>query len=85
MAVMNLYQYIFFLLLFPFFFFVLMAWLYEYEFIYIYIYISSSILLGASSLSVVTIYPLMKRFTHWPQAVLGACLLIIRGGILNVF
>ena len=32
-----------------------------------------SILLGASSLSVVTIYPLMKRFTHWPQAVLGTC------------
>ncbi|KAF8640092.1 hypothetical protein AX17_001330 [Amanita inopinata Kibby_2008] len=30
-----------------------------------------SILLGASSLSVVTIYPLMKRVTHWPQAVLG--------------
>ncbi|KAF8914069.1 4-hydroxybenzoate polyprenyl transferase [Gymnopilus junonius] len=30
-----------------------------------------SILLGASSLSLVTIYPLMKRFTHWPQAVLG--------------
>ena len=32
-----------------------------------------SILLGASSLSVVTIYPLMKRFIHWPQAVLGTC------------
>ena len=30
-----------------------------------------SIFLGASSLSVVTIYPLMKRFTYWPQAVLG--------------
>lgn len=30
-----------------------------------------SILLGAASLSVVTIYPLMKRVTHWPQAVLG--------------
>ncbi|KAF4619969.1 hypothetical protein D9613_005519 [Agrocybe pediades] len=30
-----------------------------------------SILLGASSLSLVTIYPLMKRYTHWPQAVLG--------------
>ncbi|KAJ8086459.1 Para-hydroxybenzoate--polyprenyltransferase, mitochondrial precursor (PHB:polyprenyltransferase) [Marasmius tenuissimus] len=30
-----------------------------------------SILLGASSLSVVTIYPFMKRITHWPQAVLG--------------
>ena len=38
--------------------------------IYIYSYIFS-ILLGASSLSVVTIYPLMKRFIHWPQAVLG--------------
>jgi len=32
---------------------------------------SHSILLGASSLSVVTIYPFMKRITHWPQAVLG--------------
>jgi hypothetical protein len=30
-----------------------------------------SILLGATSLSVVTVYPLMKRLTHWPQAVLG--------------
>ncbi|RDB22624.1 4-hydroxybenzoate polyprenyltransferase, mitochondrial [Hypsizygus marmoreus] len=30
-----------------------------------------SILLGASSLSVVAIYPLMKRMTYWPQAVLG--------------
>lgn len=30
-----------------------------------------SILLGASSLSVVTIYPLMKRLINWPQAVLG--------------
>ncbi|KZS97537.1 4-hydroxybenzoate polyprenyl transferase [Sistotremastrum niveocremeum HHB9708] len=30
-----------------------------------------SILLGASSLSVVTIYPFMKRITYWPQAVLG--------------
>lgn len=30
-----------------------------------------SILLGASSLGVVIIYPLMKRITHWPQLVLG--------------
>ncbi|KAJ3549519.1 hypothetical protein NMY22_g845 [Coprinellus aureogranulatus] len=30
-----------------------------------------SILLGASSLSLVTVYPLMKRITYWPQAVLG--------------
>ncbi|POW13458.1 hypothetical protein PSHT_07713 [Puccinia striiformis] len=30
-----------------------------------------SILLGASSLSLVIIYPLMKRITHWPQLVLG--------------
>lgn len=30
-----------------------------------------SILLGASSLSIVAIYPLMKRVTYWPQAVLG--------------
>ena len=32
---------------------------------------NASILLGASSLSLVTIYPLMKRVTYWPQAVLG--------------
>ena len=36
-----------------------------------------SILLGASSLSVVTIYPLMKRFIYWPQAVLGTCYIFI--------
>ena len=30
-----------------------------------------SIFLGASSLSLVTIYPFMKRITYWPQAVLG--------------
>ncbi|KAL6299094.1 4-hydroxybenzoate polyprenyl transferase [Sparassis latifolia] len=30
-----------------------------------------SILLGASSLSVVCVYPFMKRVTYWPQAVLG--------------
>lgn len=30
-----------------------------------------SILLGASSLSLVTLYPLMKRITYWPQFVLG--------------
>lgn len=30
-----------------------------------------SIFLGASSLSLVTIYPLMKRITDWPQGVLG--------------
>ena len=35
------------------------------------VHLWSSILLGASSLSVVTIYPLMKRITYWPQAVLG--------------
>lgn len=34
---------------------------------------TSSILLGASSLSLVTLYPLMKRITYWPQAVLGPC------------
>jgi 4-hydroxybenzoate polyprenyltransferase len=32
-----------------------------------------SILLGASSLSLVIIYPLMKRITYWPQLVLGIC------------
>lgn len=30
-----------------------------------------SIILGASSLCLVTTYPLMKRFTYWPQFVLG--------------
>ncbi|PWZ00815.1 4-hydroxybenzoate polyprenyl transferase [Testicularia cyperi] len=30
-----------------------------------------SIVLGASSLSVVVLYPLMKRITYWPQLVLG--------------
>ncbi|XP_012263188.2 4-hydroxybenzoate polyprenyltransferase, mitochondrial [Athalia rosae] len=30
-----------------------------------------SILLGASSLALVVIYPLMKRVTHWPQLILG--------------
>ncbi|XP_065079264.1 4-hydroxybenzoate polyprenyltransferase, mitochondrial [Ochlerotatus camptorhynchus] len=30
-----------------------------------------SIMLGASSLGLVIIYPLMKRVTHWPQLVLG--------------
>lgn len=31
----------------------------------------SSIVLGASSLGLVIVYPLMKRVTHWPQLVLG--------------
>lgn len=30
-----------------------------------------SIVLGASSLAVVVVYPLMKRITYWPQFVLG--------------
>lgn len=30
-----------------------------------------SVVLGASSLGLVVIYPLMKRVTHWPQLVLG--------------
>uniref|UniRef100_A0A6M2DY20 4-hydroxybenzoate polyprenyltransferase, mitochondrial n=1 Tax=Xenopsylla cheopis TaxID=163159 RepID=A0A6M2DY20_XENCH len=30
-----------------------------------------SVLLGASSLGLVVIYPLMKRITYWPQLVLG--------------
>jgi len=30
-----------------------------------------SIILGASSLLIVAIYPLMKRFTYWPQLILG--------------
>ena len=30
-----------------------------------------TILLGIASLAVVAIYPFMKRFTYWPQIVLG--------------
>ncbi|XP_071452805.1 4-hydroxybenzoate polyprenyltransferase, mitochondrial [Hetaerina americana] len=30
-----------------------------------------SVILGASSLGLVVIYPLMKRVTHWPQLILG--------------
>lgn len=30
-----------------------------------------SIMLGACSLGLVIIYPLMKRVTHWPQLILG--------------
>jgi 4-hydroxybenzoate polyprenyltransferase len=30
-----------------------------------------TIVLGASSLLIVAVYPFMKRFTHWPQFVLG--------------
>ncbi|KNZ43667.1 hypothetical protein VP01_99g6 [Puccinia sorghi] len=37
-----------------------------------------SILLGASSLSLVIIYPLMKRITHWPQLLINIC---FRAGI----
>ena len=42
-----------------------------------------SIFLGASSLSVVAIYPFMKRVTHWPQAVLGALLSVSFSNSLN--
>lgn len=31
----------------------------------------NTVFLGASSLGLVVTYPLMKRFTYWPQAVLG--------------
>ena len=37
--------------------------------------------LGAASLLVVAVYPFMKRFTHWPQAVLG--LAFNWGGLLG--
>jgi 4-hydroxybenzoate polyprenyltransferase len=30
-----------------------------------------SVVLGASSMGLVVLYPLMKRFTYWPQLVLG--------------
>ncbi|TFY79994.1 hypothetical protein EWM64_g4016 [Hericium alpestre] len=42
-----------------------------------------SILLGASSLSLVTIYPFMKRITYWPQAVLGTGLAFNWGALLG--
>lgn len=32
---------------------------------------SLSILLGIASMPIVTLYPFMKRYTHWPQSVLG--------------
>lgn len=41
-----------------------------------------SIVLGASSLSVVIVYPLMKRITHWPQLVLGESKAPKRGYLL---
>lgn len=34
-------------------------------------YAHDSILLGTASLLPVVVYPLMKRITYWPQAVLG--------------
>lgn len=37
-----------------------------------------SIALGASSLSLVVIYPLMKRITYWPQFVLGEWRALVR-------
>ena len=40
------------------------------------LYNGSTILLGASSLSLVTTYPLMKRVPYWPQAVLGTLSLL---------
>ncbi len=30
-----------------------------------------AVLIGTASLALVAVYPFMKRFTHWPQAVLG--------------
>ncbi len=30
-----------------------------------------SIILGAASMVLVVVYPLMKRVTHWPQLILG--------------
>ncbi|KAI9090084.1 UbiA prenyltransferase family-domain-containing protein [Phlyctochytrium arcticum] len=38
---------------------------------YRYAFQIASIFLGAASLSLVVSYPLMKRITYWPQAVLG--------------
>ena len=35
-------------------------------------YLSTSIGLGAASLPIVAAYPFMKRYTYWPQSVLGA-------------
>ena len=39
--------------------------------------LEGSIVLGATSLGVVVVYPLMKRITYWPQFVLGLSLLIL--------
>ena len=39
-----------------------------------------SILLGASSLSLVVTYPLFKRITYWPQFVLGLSPILSGGG-----
>ncbi|KAF7790879.1 hypothetical protein EIP86_001837 [Pleurotus ostreatoroseus] len=38
-----------------------------------------SILLGAASLPIVALYPFMKRYTYWPQSVLGTSSLLYFG------
>ena len=39
--------------------------------LYNILYYVFSIILGAMSLPLVIIYPLMKRYTFWPQVILG--------------
>ncbi len=41
------------------------------------IYFGFSIILGASAMGLVITYPLMKRFTYWPQFFLGMSTFII--------
>ena len=36
-----------------------------------------SVILGASSMGLVVAYPFMKRFTYWPQAVLGEFCIVL--------
>jgi len=41
------------------------------------VFLTNSILLGTVSLLPVVVYPLMKRITYWPQAVLGTSIILI--------
>ena len=39
----------------------------------IFLYVFFSVFLGAASMILVVAYPLAKRYTYWPQVVLGTC------------
>ena len=45
--------------------------MYTYAHIYFLFMFSSSVLLSLSAISLIVTYPLFKRFTHWPQVMLG--------------